>query len=1323
MRSLDSLVFSIQNLISVQASSPRYRSLALKILAVLVLLVHEGTGQITRVTQFYPNSGTVTPYQFSFPVTNGFFLPAFTTYVQGETGGVAPSIRALRKDGSVIQVTANNALTSYSLNFYNDYMVSFGSMDSIIKYKFDYGFPGFFVLDASQSLTHNKGFFMAKVDTSSGMHYVSTLTAKIVYKYSDADLTTPACQVSYPDVAVFSVLSFMPSNSIILAGKDSKIKFADRTTLVESLSYTTTCNAANSIINVLFDGVHVPKTQILLDTACDSILTKYYLDAGSLKKVAEIGPFTNPISNLMEFPLHNYLMVTYIDTIEVVKRSSYLASDGFKQLTLATVNTNSYACCEVNKHKFTFSAASGTGPIYFKSITINLDFCSNYDGDTCTECNSGYKLDSSEAGNRCITSDEYPPRYGAKGSLIAECKDANCQQCIEAYYKCELCNAPYFINMESFECSDLKNISLFGKVSTNSSIIKRCKDTNCLYCKDDYTTCTLCQEEYFDLRNGACIAKEPNLTVVKTWFNESESKGYIQFSGSFSVLPTKLFPDNMTMKLLDNLNETYTDYTDFGLSGDQSSGLLVISITLHTSIYGGTLFFNQTARSPVFYNAYSYLPQAAEFNITNVRQIRASNYFVVLSLETPLKIGVWTVMIFSALFGSIFHPLFGTLLMKTVSMVNLLSHLDGPALHSSDLFLDIIGKVSLPLQIIDDALRTSEASMACIPSDNFSKRYQGYSSCSILDMYGKSILFFILGMTVGLPLSIMAFVKLKSLKELLMKDMKAVIDPGLPKFLVINRWFGIRLLTAVMFATSPVYLQYSYLSIVAGGTPVFSTIFGCMAVVLYLILTYADFRFTYCFLDFLHIQDLKKIQKSELTHEVSFNEDKPEKPKNPKGLNVVLPKKEDMMPKITKDGRIKIPTSLTDPKKTNEEQKVVSNLNDSSAMDISSLNFLQDNNKRQVKIDLEILRNKYGFLHFFVEGFKNKASSGRSIFFYLPLIDLLCNFINCYVLVRFSGDGLVQVYIISMFELLSTFLFTMTRPYEERKLFVLMIIYRLLIAMVLCLKMFNFIVMPEETARQKIVDTLMLFASTLLLFFAIVIAFYSLFKSIMTIRNFKKLVADEEVVLEELRLELKEKFGKDEPSEKPKEPSVESKSISGLSDSPVKRDLPKHFLVVDKVARANKMTLKNKEKIDADNLKLFLNNPIKEDPIAEDREHIDELKIDPPEKKREAPIVETVEITKKTEGIFTTVVNETRKITETKIPQKPMISVVEGQFLNPVGPPKPSIIEANPFASRPPQGINVSFSKSKRQDKFASMLEDNKLEASSESSTILPRNN
>lgn len=1322
MRSRDSLDCSIQNSFTGQKSSRLYLSLAFKVLSVFLLLIHEGTGQIPRVSQFYPNAGTVTPYQFSFPVTNGFFLPAFTTYVQGETGGAAPSIRALRKDGSVIQVTANNALTSYSLNFYNDYMVSFGSMDSIIKYKFDYAFPGFFVLDAAQSLTHNLGFYMAKVDTSSGMHYISTLTAKIVYKYSDADLTTPAGQMTFPDVTVFSVLSFMTSNSIILAGKDSKIKFADRTSLVESLSYTTTCNAANAIINVLYDGVHVPQTEILLDAACDSLLTKYSFESGTLNKVAEITSFTNPISNLMEFPLHNYLMVTYIDTIEVVKRSSYLATDGFKQLTLATVNTYSYACCEENKHKFTFTAASGTGPIYFKSITINLDFCSNYDGLTCTECNSGYKLDSSDAGNRCITPDEYPPRYGAKGSLIAECKDSNCNQCIEAYYKCEACNPPFFINMESYECSDLANLSLFGKDLSNSSIIKRCKDSNCLFCKDDYSTCTLCQEEYFDLRNGACVAKEANLTVLKSWFNESESKGYFQFSGPFSVLPSKLFPDNITMKLLDNLNESYTDYNDLAFSGDQSSGLLVISINLQTSIYGGIMFFNQTAKSPVFYNPMSYMPQTAEFNITNVRQIRTANYFLIASLETPLKIVVWIIMIFSAIFGSIFHPLFGTLLMRTVSMVNLLSHLDGPSLHSSDLFLDIIGKVSLPLQIIDDALRTPEASLDCIPTDNFSKRYQGYSSCSIFDMYGKSILFFILGMAIGLPLSIAAYVKLKSLKELLMKDMKAVIDPGLSKFLVINRWFGVRLLSAIMFATSPVFLQYSYLSIVAGGAPVFATVFGCLVVVLYLIMMYADFRFTYLFLDFLHIQDLKKIQKHELTHEVSFHE---EKPKSPKGLNMIMPKKDDMMPKITKDGRIKIPISLTDSKKAPEEPKNVPNLNDSSAMDSSTLLFLQDNSKRQVKIDLEILRNKYGFLHFFVQGFKNKANSGRALFFYLPLIELLCTFINCYVLVRFSGDGLVQVYIISMFELLSSFLFTLAKPYEERKLFILMIIYKTLIAMVLCLKMFNFIVMPEETARQKIVDTLMLFGSALLLLFAVLVALYSIYKSIVTVRNFKKFVTDEEIVLEELRLELKEKFGKDEPSVKAKEPSVESKSISGLSDSPARRDLPKQFLTIDKVARANKMTLKNKQKIEEDNLKLFQRETIKEDPAAEDRENIDDSEIKIPEKKREAPVVETVEITKKTEGIFTTVnvVNEMRKPAEVKIPQKPVVSVMEGQFLNPIFPPKQSIIEANPFPTRIPQGINVSFSKPKRQDKFASMLEDNKLDASSESSRLLLRNN
>lgn len=1297
------------------------RSAPLKLLTIIIFLSEKLTGQIARVNHFYPNAGTFTPYDFAFPVSNGFFLKDFTTYVHGERSGAAPSIRALRKDASVIQVTANNALNSYSLNFYNDHMTSFGATASIIKYKFDYAFPGFFVLLLTESVGHNNNFYMAAVDPSSGMHYISTTTGQKVFKYSDADLTVQAGMVVFADVAFFSVLNFMQADKLILAGRDSKIKFTDKISLAETVSYTSACNPANAIINVLYDSIHVPVTEYRIDAACDSLLTRYSFDAGTLIKKEEVGPFTLPVTNLMEFKNHNYLMVTYDDTIEIVKRSTYLASQGFKQLLVSTVNTYSYGCCEVNKHKFTFSATSGVAPIRFKSLTVSLDFCSNYDGEVCTECNSGFKLQNSDPGNTCISPDEYPPRFGAKGSLIAECKDANCKQCIDAFYKCEVCNAPYYINMDSYECSDLLNISLFGKDTANSSIIRRCSDTNCLFCKDDFTKCTLCQEEYFDLRSAACVAKDANLTIEKTWFNQSESKGYIQFSGGFQVDPSKLFPKNITMTLLDNQNDTYTDYTDFEFSGDKTTGLLIVSIKLQTSIYGGIMLFNQTAKSPVFYNAYSYMAPTVEFNITNIRQIRASTYFLIESIESPIQVGIWVVMIFSTLFGSIFHPLFGTLLMKTICVMNLLSHLDGPALHTSDLFLDVVGKISLPIKALDEALRMSESNMDCIPEDNFSKRYQGYASCSIFDMYGKSILFFTIGMTIGLPLSIMTFVKLKALREKLTKDIKAVIDPGLPKLVVFNRWFGIRLLSAIMYATAPLYLQYSYMSIVSGGAPVIAMIFGCMVVGLYLTMVYADFRFTYFFLDFLHIQDLKRLPKNELTHEMSFNSDQQ---KMPKGMNVVFPKKADMVPFTTKDGKIKMPANLNDSNLTNDKSKNVSGLMDSSH-DQSTINLLENTTKRQLKIDLEIMRNKYGFLYYFVQGFKNKASAGRTLFFYFPLVELLSILVNCYVLVRFSGDGLVQVYVISVFEMLTTFLFTVTKPYESKLDYYLMLTHRYLVSMILFLKMFNFIVMPEEASRQKIVDTLTLMASVLLLIYATGVAVYSLVKAVRLMCSFTKIVAEEALVIEEERVELQEKIGKEKiPSEKPQEPSIESKSISGLSDSPARRDLPKGFLSVDKIARANKLTLKNKEKIFADNLKLFQNETIKEDPAAEDRENdIDDLKFNKPAIQREAPVVETLEVTKKTEGIFTTVkvTNDLRKPADNKVAPKPIVSVLEGQYLNPVLPQSSFMLEGNSFNSRFLPNMNVSISKPKKQDKFASMLEGNKLEEQQDSNLLLHR--
>jgi hypothetical protein len=1293
-------------------------------LSLLMALLTTVMPQVNRVSQFYPNVATAVPYLYDYPIHNGFFLPDYTTYVHGETAATGSSIRALRKDASVILAAAINTDDSNSLNFYNHKMVSFGNMAAITQFKFDYVFPNFFAFDAtySNAPAHNNDLFRATVDTTSGMHFVSTLAAKIVFKYQDSDLNTVAGQKSYLDITTITVLNFLLADKMIFAGTDSLVKFVDKSSLAEVLSYTTTCLPGAAIVNVLYDGVHVPQTDAYFDVACDTVVMRFAYDSTTLTKKAQLGPYTGPVTNLLEFSGHNYLMVTYGNNIEIIKRSSYLASQGIQMLAINTINQNSIGCCELNKHRFTFSASVGVSATPgFAAFTVNLDFCSNYDGETCTECNSGYKLNGSEIGNVCITPDEYPPKFGAKGSLIAPCKDLNCDQCIEAFYKCEACHAPFFINMDSYECSDLANVSLFGKDLTNSSVIRRCTDTNCLYCKDNYEFCTLCQEEYFDLRKGVCVAKDSNLEVNRSWFNESESKGYIQFKSEFMVDPSKLYPTNLTFEVFDYLNESYTDYTDFTITGDPAAGLLVLSIKLQTSIYAGLIRINQTAKSPIFYNAFSYMAPTVELNISNVRQIRASTFFLLQSMEGLINTVLWIVVMLSTLIGSIYHPLFGTLAMRAVSMSNLMSHLDGPALHASDMYLDIVGKTSVPLKLLDNMLQTPADRLDCLPESNFRKRYLGYSSCSILDMYGKSLVFFSLAILCCLPLAILTYRKLKAHRDKVMKDIKTPISPGLPRWMLLNRWFGIQLISAIIYATSPIVLQYSFLSMLSGGTPIFAVVFGSFCVVLYLLLVYAVYRFIYFFLDLLHIQDLKSKPKTELTHEKSLSV---EPLVMKKGTNIIMPKSVDG-PVITKDGRIRVPVSLNDSKATNViEEKNTSSLLDSSAQDSSILQATPDSDTNAIRIDLEVLKSRYGFLRYYVAGFKTKSSSSRGLFYYMPMIELICTLVSSYVVVRFSTDGLVQVYVVAIFELLSLLVVSIAQPFEKRWNYWVFAVYKILLGIVLLLKMFNFIVMPEEAARQKIIDTVLFFGAVIFLIYAVGVSLFAVFRGIIMLRNFKKHCLEEELLLEEERRQLKEKLPTP-PVEKDKDPSVESKSVSGISDSPVRREMPRMQIPIDKIARANQLTLKNRHKMISDNKKLFENPSINEDVEAENKElEADMLNLDQPEpiKERNTPIVETVEVSqKKKDGAFTTV-----RVTQDKfrgfdqrMAIKPRVIIEDAS--TDTAPPQPSnysIIEGS-FSLGSRFTPNISLVKPKKIDRFASMLEDNKNEVSQESKLFL----
>ena len=1165
--------YSISNCRSAQSRG--FASLWFMIAGVLLGAEEVGC-QPTRIEQFYPNSGTITPYTFGYHAFNGFYLADYTVYVHGELDATAPSVRAIRKDGFQVEASATNARSSYNLNFYSNSMVSFGQNQEISKFNFQYIYPGFFIFDNSFSASHNLDFYMARVDLNSGIFFVSTQATHLLFKYAFADLTASAGQQLFADVAAFSVINFFAADRLLLAGTDAFLKIADKSNLAEVHSFLSACQPTAEVVNFVHDGEHLPTTDTVFDVACDAALTRYAFASSTLTQINQLTT-PSPVLNLLEFAGHNYLLLTYASVLHVVKRSDYQFQSIVDSGLPFTANPFSIACCEYDLHKFTFSAVSTDAVPQFVIYKVNLDFCSAYDGETCLECASGYKLSSSDLGNTCITPDEFPPVHGAKGGGIAKCQDNNCERCINAFDVCEVCRSPYFITVDSYNCSDLAVIFRFGRDLANASLIRECVDQNCLYCKDDHARCLVCQEEYFDLRDGACVAKESDIGIRASWFNESESKAYIQLNQSFWANPKALYPLNLSLQILDSQNDTYQDFDNFQISGDPATGLIVVSLDLHTSIYNGRIRFTQTAKTPVFYNQGSYMPTTIELVVSNIRQIHAKTYFFLESIEKIILWPLWAVMLATFTLGVVDNPIFGSLLMRAISMSNLFSHLNGPALHTADMFLDITGKTSIPFPIFEQLLQESESfESPCVPGENFRRRYKAEVSCSIVNLYGESILFFCCAALACLPISVVALLKLKALKNGWKKDARRPVPKTASRWLVASRWYGLRFLAAGVHATAPVFLQYAVLTLTSAGPSVIADVAAGLLLAVYGLLLFGLFRFTHDQLGILEAHDSSA--------QPAATKDRPVQGKVAEGdgaklLPVIHPKTLGSV-RLKVGGKTTASKALEDSGITSMEEKAKPG--DSGLLDDTFLDkpeHLQPANSSEgsIKLDLGIMRNKFGFLHFFLMDYKRQSQMSRTVFYYLPLFDACLTLVYGFVVARFSDDGVGQVYIIALLELVSFGILLIVQPYEKKAAFTAAATFKGLVCLQLLLRLCSFVAMPEERVRQAAVDTASLICGLLLVAFGASVGLLFAVKGLIAFKNFAKAADHEMLVLEQERTEMlamypppKEEIALVQPDPVPEPaPQKEAHKPDELLD----------LDDVDKIARANKLTEIHKDNI------------------------------------------------------------------------------------------------------------------------------------------------
>lgn len=1073
-------------------------------------------------------------------------------------------------------------------------MVSFGNLAEIKKFSFQYIFPGFFIFENQYSVAHSLDLFVSTVDPTSGMFYVSTTASFKLFKYSSSDLTSPASQQTFTVVPSFSVVGIFKADWLVLAGTQSLVKFANKASMSESGSHLTACAAGTSIVAVLHDGILLPASQSVFDLACDSSLTRVDATSGTLITLLTPLLYAQPVTNVFELPYHNYVAVAFDTYIQIVKRTNYDPDQTYTSASYATMAQGSVACCELELHSFTFAALTGVAGKAFSTFRLDVDFCASYDGLTCLECSPGYKRNSTEPGNVCLTQDEYPPLYGAKDIDIAPCIDKNCTRCLNSFDVCEVCPTPYFINTNTSNCSDLDTIDKFGRDPANASLITPCLDSNCLNCKADFALCVLCQEEFFDLREAACIPKDATIQVNNSWFNESESKAYIQLNQGFYADPNLLYPSNLSVQVLDSQNDSYTEYKDLKISGNSSAGLIVLSLDLQTSIYNGLIKIVQTAQTPVFYNKDNYMSNTIELTVDNVRQIRSSLYFMLQDFETAIKSGLWALMFPASVLGALHSPILATYLLRAVADASLLAHANGPLLHTADVFLDIVGKTALPLWKLDEAIRKDNGSQ-CVPPPNFQRRYKAYASCSLFDVYSKSLLWFLLATLVSLPIYSVFRRKLKAHQKSLARDHTAKVPESLPAWAAVAQVYGPRFLVAVAQASAPLVLQLAGLALVVPDAPIIVKVAGSLIFVGYFALAAALFRFTYLFLDFLHLQDLKQAFSPHL----KMQEDKMmgSKEKKPR-VNIVLPKNLEAkpLPKSAKIDRLALNqsglTSVED-----KDSSINPVMPDSpTVLKTPPVAQLSAEERALLQIELEVLKNRFGFLYFFIMDFKKDCKIPRYSYYYLPVLELLVSMINAWVVTRLSDAGMAQVLLLFALEWGSLCVLVAARPFASSRDLALHACRRALVGLLLLLKLLVFAPIAERS--RQLVDVCAFGLAVAFVVYGAAVALVAAARGVKQMCGFKARIAHQRDVIEEQgRMLLDEQ----EKRERDKFTNQILPKKEGLLYSPYDADGIKmqHEVLISKVSRANKLTGKNLEKIRQDNKKLAVKD-----------ESIDKIKFD-----------------------------------------------------------------------------------------------------------------
>lgn len=1145
---------------------------------ILMICLFDFTAE-QRISQVYPLPTTVTPQTFSTPVTNGRYSQTGDAYIHYPYGPAGTNIRILQKDGTLLYDLSQTGSNVNDFILVGDNLYAFGSTNGIMHYMLTYTLPTYMTYSATFAASHNLNLLWTFLIPSTSLVLVTTSTGGNVHRFDTSNWVLPPSTVNIPFLTGGTVdaMDVLPADKVVCAGQNSGIAVFDKLTMASVQTFTGDAQIGRISYDTLSSN---GKTYVDYVENAGFNLKRAEFGVSAMISTFSVG-LPGSINNLLPFPHIGYLMITVGNSLSVFRRTSLTLVESFTLTGEFSTKSIALSGGSAPTHKYVISGALvQTTPVsqtIFSTYEINLNYCASFSGTTCSVCFAGYQANSTVGDNRCILPEEYPPFYGASGRTIAPCKDTNCAECIKNYEACTLCKAGTYLNPLNSTCQVITEPSTFGIDPLNPQKLKQCEDFSCLNCPNSYLVCKACPAEVFILANGVCVSKLSSIAVESIYFDKVNPAMVIRFSQAVDSRPDLLYPKELTFTVTDYKGDNYTYLEDTRFTMEEANRVLRVSFKLTASIYNSTISVTQLSDVPQFYNKKAYLSKGEEFVLKDVRLIQSKLYDTMYRWRDWLGLLLWALALIQTSVGVFGDPEKGTAIFRGSAILTILAFLNGPVLHVGDLFISIGAGFSvpfLPSNLLSGLAGTHAQN--CYPGDNFNK-HEIKVSCSILQNYGSSLVWFLMSTICSLVFSIYAYSRWRSHANKSIQDPKYRPAPGLAKVIVWERYIGAKFIVAVVLASMPTSLLYALVSL-NSMSKFTADILASLAVLLVVaFLTLALLKFTVNFLDKQNLvlikkahikqqeQGLNRPKESDLTLSNLTSLTGSQKGVSVKrpgqvgvadqgdgqinkrilissllGKNKVAPlPHEGMKRRLNKIQKLESANSgnagfALDSSVANHSQGAGFAGNDvqdepkeglEQSLDNSSLPMQESRVPRpgmnpgaeeQIPTHTSIVNHTvFSFVGYSFLRYKSDPYRSYSPVYFIPVVELIKTILQCLAIVRFADRGMTQIYAVGIFELLVLGLYVFGRPLQSTFNYFTVLLEKIFVCSLFTIKLINFAEMREEEQRQQSVDIWFFAFSLMFLAYVVLLGFVEIVEGVGNLRKIPAEILEEDQYLQQ----------------------------------------------------------------------------------------------------------------------------------------------------------------------------------------------------------------